>query len=316
MPVEIAGRIKDDAGDAVNGASVNIYARGTTTPSLGSDTTDANGEFDITYSSEAAVDVKVVNGSDVLWRSSRDQIQVQTVQVWQDAVDEYGLVIVRAEDAASVEVAKFEGNRATPTDNDAAYVSLYLSNDAGEQTEFGRITWTATDVSDGTEDGQIKFSAMSGGSLTDLLTLPLTGLTFVSAVKSADETRNSTTTLAVDSDLDVAVEANSTYEVEMFVHMVTNTTPDFKHEVRVPSGATVSLMAQRLALPTSVSAVAFDGSGEEAEIGLAESHFSIRGFLVVGGTAGDFEYWWAQNTSNAADTTVKAGSWVRIRKVA
>lgn len=75
-------------------------------------------------------------------------------------------------DSASVQVAIFEGDRATMADNDEAYVSLRLSNDAGTQKEFARLAWTALDVNAGTgEDGSIDISIMSAGTLTGAMSI-------------------------------------------------------------------------------------------------------------------------------------------------
>lgn len=75
-------------------------------------------------------------------------------------------------DGASVQVAILEGNRATPADNDAAYVSLQLSDSAGNQDEGARITWQATTVLDGaTQDTDLLLAAVSNGVLTTQLTL-------------------------------------------------------------------------------------------------------------------------------------------------
>lgn len=84
---------------------------------------------------------------------------------------------INSTDSASVQVARFEGDRATMADNDEAYVSLMLSNDGGTQTEFGRLTWVATDVNAGTSvDGQLDFAVVTGGSLADELSLDGTAL--------------------------------------------------------------------------------------------------------------------------------------------
>jgi hypothetical protein len=75
---------------------------------------------------------------------------------------------INSTDGASVQVARFEGDRATMADADEAYISLMLSNDAGTQTEFGRITWVAVDVNAGTSvDGRIDFAVVTAGSLAD-----------------------------------------------------------------------------------------------------------------------------------------------------
>lgn len=84
---------------------------------------------------------------------------------------------VNTTDNASVQVVRLEGDRATMADGDEAYASLMLSNDAGTQTEFGRLTWVATDVNAGTSvDGRIDIAVVTGGSLADELALDGTAL--------------------------------------------------------------------------------------------------------------------------------------------
>jgi len=79
---------------------------------------------------------------------------------------------VNTTDGASVQVAKFEGDRATVADNDEAYLSFLLSDSAGNQDEQARLTWKATTVLDGaTQDGQIILSTLLNGAMTTILTL-------------------------------------------------------------------------------------------------------------------------------------------------
>ena len=79
---------------------------------------------------------------------------------------------VNTTDNANVQVASFEGDRATPADNDRAYFSMKLSNDGGTQTEFARQSWRADDVNAGTsEDGSIFWAVNVAGTLTDKLRL-------------------------------------------------------------------------------------------------------------------------------------------------
>lgn len=80
-------------------------------------------------------------------------------------------------DGASVQVAVFEGDRATMADNDEAYISLKLSNDAPAQKEIARISWVGTDVNVGTsEDGRIDFAVITAGTLADEVQLDGTAL--------------------------------------------------------------------------------------------------------------------------------------------
>lgn len=75
-------------------------------------------------------------------------------------------------DGASVQVAILEGDRATVADGDEAYVSLKLSDSAGNQDEGARITWKATTVADGaTQDCDLILSAVNNGSLNTMITL-------------------------------------------------------------------------------------------------------------------------------------------------
>lgn len=88
-----------------------------------------------------------------------------------------GATITNTADAASSQVMILEGDRATMVENDEAYLSMRLSNDAGTQTEIARLTWVATDVNAATSvDGRIDFAVMTAGSLVDELQLDGTAL--------------------------------------------------------------------------------------------------------------------------------------------
>ncbi len=81
-------------------------------------------------------------------------------------------VVTNTTDNASVQVAIFQGDRATMADDDEAYLTFRLSNDAGSQTEVARLTWVATDVNAGTSvDGRLDFAVMTAGTLADELQL-------------------------------------------------------------------------------------------------------------------------------------------------
>lgn len=87
-----------------------------------------------------------------------------------------GIRGVNTTDGASVQVALFEGDRATMAANDEAYVSLKLSDAAGNQDEFARITWRGTDVTSTSEDGRLQFGVITAGTLADELYLTATEL--------------------------------------------------------------------------------------------------------------------------------------------
>jgi hypothetical protein len=82
-----------------------------------------------------------------------------------------GIISTNNVDTASAQTAIFQGDRATPTDNDTGYISFKLSDDAGTQSEFARISWVAPDVSVGSIDGLLKFGVVTANSLSDFMTL-------------------------------------------------------------------------------------------------------------------------------------------------
>ena len=88
-------------------------------------------------------------------------------------------------DSADSEVAWFEGKRAGDT---GAYISIYHNpssiaesnraglrfqggNDAGQKVNYGMFLQRITDYTDGTEDGEMQFHLMSGGSLEEKIAI-------------------------------------------------------------------------------------------------------------------------------------------------
>ncbi|MBI4136862.1 hypothetical protein HY469_02255, partial [Candidatus Roizmanbacteria bacterium] len=81
-----------------------------------------------------------------------------------------GATITNTADSASSQSVILEGDRATPADGDAAYITLRLSDSAGNQDEQARISWSATTVLDGaTQDGDLFFSTLTNGALTEYM---------------------------------------------------------------------------------------------------------------------------------------------------
>ena len=88
------------------------------------------------------------------------------------------LTVTNATDSASVQVAVFQGDRATNADNDEAYISLKLSDDGGTQKEVARVAWVGTDINAATSvDGRLDFYVMTAGTLASELRLYGTTLT-------------------------------------------------------------------------------------------------------------------------------------------
>ena len=173
---EFAGRMLNDAGEALASKNVYVYDVGTTTQ-RGTDTTGGSGEWDITPSGGGPqYDVVMVNGSDKIRWSARDQVMNQTMQIVQPDANEYALTVSRTEAADSVEVAVFEGARSDEANEDEAYIDFRLSNSADEQTTIARLAWTIPTITDGSEEGRLEFHIMEAGSLTVQLQLDKTAL--------------------------------------------------------------------------------------------------------------------------------------------
>lgn len=66
------------------------------------------------------------------------------------------------------------GNRATPADNDEVYLAAYLDDNAGTQTEFGRLTHKALDVTNDTKDSRWEFQQYTANTLREVVMPPIT----------------------------------------------------------------------------------------------------------------------------------------------
>jgi len=61
--INFAGFLYDDAGDAISGATVNLYDKNTSTTSRASTTTDSNGAWSIAHTTAGEFDVQITSGS-------------------------------------------------------------------------------------------------------------------------------------------------------------------------------------------------------------------------------------------------------------
>src|SRR3990167_5250706 len=167
-----AGRVFDGSGTAVENATINLYDVGTVTPVRATTTTNSTGDWEIDHATRGLFDIEIVNGTTTRRITQDTEAQFKSMWLWNADADEYALGVTRTEDAASVEVAYFEGDRATPADADLAYISLRLSDSAGNQDEQARIGWSATTVLNGaTQDGDLILSALVNNTLTEFMRL-------------------------------------------------------------------------------------------------------------------------------------------------
>ena|SRR5688572_20875385 len=132
------------------------------------------------------------------------------------------------------------------------------------------------------------------------------------AVKSADETVTSSTTLQNDDHLLVSVAANTTYLLEMDFVFSANASGDLKTTFTVPSGTTGALnMTSDAGTSTGVSMTStavWDGTGTDEQA-------RIWGRVVTSSTAGTIRLQWAQNASFGTGTIIRNGSSLKIFRI-
>lgn len=149
------------------------------------------------------------------------------------------------------------------------------------------------------------------------------GTSPVLVVKTADESVTSSTTLQNDDQLKYPLLANLTYVFNLLAFYEGSTTGDIKFAFTVPTGATLewaSLRAGGSLASASFGTTTEDvlGSGTVAFGGAngagTRLPFQARGIVVMGSTAGDLQFQWAQTTSDAVATTVFARSFLQVQR--
>jgi len=137
---------------------------------------------------------------------------------------------------------------------------------------------------------------------------------FAVIVKQTDESLADSTTLQDDDELKVTLEANKVYswEARIFITADSNT-PDIRWAMDAPAGATIRYndvgWDSDRAFLTGDGIVGDDYLGG---IGARETTFELHGYVIMGGTAGDLQFQWAQAISHADNVTVKKGSSLKV----
>lgn len=156
----------------------------------------------------------------------------------------------------------------------------------------------------------------------------ITYMTRLTAAKSSDTSRASTTTRTADPHLVVAMAANTTYDVRALIigTSAANAAGDLSGEFQYPSDGVFTYTALGLvdSLASSTSAdlqagaVSLDAATPSTQfvVGLSTS---ITGTFIVARvttvTAGNLTFAWAQFASNANNSTLKGGSYVTLTPV-
>lgn len=137
----------------------------------------------------------------------------------------------------------------------------------------------------------------------------------------ADAIANSAA-LATDNALFFTLAANTKYRGEGYVVVTTGGTADFKYDIDVGAATTDLINITTMHVDGAASTTLVTGNYTAATgaiavaAGAGTQHVIRFSFIVhVSGSGGSLRFRWAQNTSDAATTAVKAGSWIAYQVV-
>lgn len=134
-------------------------------------------------------------------------------------------------------------------------------------------------------------------------------------VKAPDETVNNSAALQDDDDLLFAVAANESWQFEGTFFWTGNGTADLKLTFAGPAGSAGAWAVEQDPLDATAEA---DGD-ELGTTGLLSGTSGRRkvhfwGAIANGANAGSLKLQWAQNTADASDTTIHAGSYIKYQR--
>lgn len=144
---------------------------------------------------------------------------------------------------------------------------------------------------------------------------------WTTVMKTADQTVQSNATLFVDNTLVFAMEANTNYSIRLRVYVDTGATGDFKFRHVGPASPTLVRIKRAFIIGAGTAyTIALDTAFSASDVAVAGAagmaYVEFDGIIKNGANAGNFEFWWAQNASEAADTTVRLGSHIQYKIVA
>lgn len=159
----------------------------------------------------------------------------------------------------------------------------------------------------------------TAGQINDLLPL--------FAYKTADESLTSNTTNQDDDHLVLTVAANTVYTLYGVLKYSADSAADLKMGFVGPTGATLDWGCHGLlSTATGISgSVAMDAQAITQTAFLLGGSTTgntqlmiavVFGLLITSATAGTFKLQWAQSSSNATATIMRAGSFLKLNKCA
>ena len=153
------------------------------------------------------------------------------------------------------------------------------------------------------------------------------GVSVSTVVKNTTETRTSTATVAADSELNYTFTSTGKYSIESFIYFNTAASPEFKYSFDGPlttsyiyyTGYNLVAGSNSLQGTQVKSAKAAEQAVTGASSGDGFAHVSvILSIASLSGTPSNnvLAFYWSQNSANASNTSVLAGSYLVITKLA
>jgi hypothetical protein len=149
------------------------------------------------------------------------------------------------------------------------------------------------------------------------------------AIKTGTTSRSSTTTLTADPDLSIALEANATYEVEVYIRADCGAGGiDLKWVLTEPTSATFEFYWAANTLGNGgefAGSTVFSEGWDAGRESMGSVNIDLPGTNIIfakifahvrtAGTAGNLTFDWAQLVSNATSVDVLAESWIRAKRL-
>nr|WP_157554045.1 hypothetical protein [Herbidospora sakaeratensis] len=148
---------------------------------------------------------------------------------------------------------------------------------------------------------------------------------FATVVKPSDESVSSSTTLQNDDHLILSLPTNSTFIMDAMIIYLSPGNADFKGAWSGPSGATLQWFTDAGSSAETVGVhavnrIVYQISETTSILAPGLDPFLMcykpKGILTTGGSNGNLTFRWAQATSQASAAVAKAGSWIRLHKIA
>lgn len=164
----------------------------------------------------------------------------------------------------------------------------------------GLFYGAGTDKGDGTVNS--KGNYLNGNRMSDWTVIRKTG----------DTTRNTNTTTSADPDLQFSLAASTIYDIRIIVKFRSTAAGDLKWGLAGPASPTEVYGGYSMDNSGAITKgfEAYPTNIAQLQGGDGARFLQIEMTVENGANAGTFGFDWAQNTSDAGPTTVKAGSYI------